>query len=269
VPNGKSVDVEMGDTLVAIGVGLVQVALGILGAYVSLRPPSKERHGRFVIAFIALGLAGVALIGWQAKRSGDTQKALLGINRDIGTRVEDLQKGAARSAPRPWVAISEGGVFILAKEDHQNLRLEPVYFSMNPFQVRLVVPVRNSGDAPALGVWLDVWATTDPTTMRNPQFCDLVAKRMVEQIKTSAATEGHVLMSGQTTTFLTIPSTGKPYEPAQPLDASGKYVWLFACIFYHDQSLTLHLSQTCHVVNPAPAGVAPRILSCSVGNKAY
>jgi hypothetical protein len=64
----------MGTWLTVI-IGVVQLVLGAMGVYVSLRPPRKEHHWYWIAAFIIVGLLGVGLTGWLAKAGDEAQIA--------------------------------------------------------------------------------------------------------------------------------------------------------------------------------------------------
>lgn len=74
---------------IAIGIlaALVQLALVVLGIHVSLKPPSKERHRRWIAAFIIIGVIGVAFSGvlaWRTSQSQDKIENVLGIvSKDV------------------------------------------------------------------------------------------------------------------------------------------------------------------------------------------
>jgi hypothetical protein len=51
----------MGDAVLATLLGVVQLLLGIMGVYVSLRPPDKKRHWYWILAFVIVGGSGVWL----------------------------------------------------------------------------------------------------------------------------------------------------------------------------------------------------------------
>jgi hypothetical protein len=62
----------MDASLTAIA-ALTQLILGVMGVYVSLRPPSKPKHRYWMGAFFVVGVLGVVLTGWLAKRSSNAQ----------------------------------------------------------------------------------------------------------------------------------------------------------------------------------------------------
>jgi hypothetical protein len=53
---------------------LSQVILGVMGVYISLRPPKEPRHHWYWMgAFMGVGVLGVGLTGWLAQRSSNAQ----------------------------------------------------------------------------------------------------------------------------------------------------------------------------------------------------
>ncbi len=61
-------------TWLTITVGIVQVALGCMGVYVSLRPPKKNRHWYWFAGFVAIGVVGVGFTVWLERESDNAQK---------------------------------------------------------------------------------------------------------------------------------------------------------------------------------------------------
>lgn len=68
----KRIFVGIGLTVI---VGITQLILGGMGVFVSLRPPKKERHWHWMLAFILVGLAGVLTTAWLAKTGDAAQRA--------------------------------------------------------------------------------------------------------------------------------------------------------------------------------------------------
>jgi hypothetical protein len=64
--------------LLTAAIALTQFILGAMGVYVSLRPPERKYHKRWIGAFAVVGLLGVAVTIWLAKNSDYDQKALKG-----------------------------------------------------------------------------------------------------------------------------------------------------------------------------------------------
>src|SRR6266849_7556374 len=58
--------------LTAFGV-FIQLLLGGMGVYVSLKPPKQEHHWYWIGAFMGVGLLGIALTGWLAQRASSAQ----------------------------------------------------------------------------------------------------------------------------------------------------------------------------------------------------
>jgi hypothetical protein len=64
------------DTTLSVLILLVQLALGTLGVYVSMRPPSTEKHWKFIGAFCFLGVLGIVLTIAQGVRNSRAQERL-------------------------------------------------------------------------------------------------------------------------------------------------------------------------------------------------
>jgi len=62
------------DAVIAVLLAVLQAAFAVLGARVSLKPPGKRAGQRFMVLFLVLGVAGVALVGWQAVRARASSK---------------------------------------------------------------------------------------------------------------------------------------------------------------------------------------------------
>jgi len=79
------------DITLAIVLGIIQLALAGLGIYVSLTPPPPAKHRRYIIAFILIGLAGIAVTGIQTYRNDTTQGSLQGQLKDLQKHVVSLE----------------------------------------------------------------------------------------------------------------------------------------------------------------------------------
>jgi vacuolar-type H+-ATPase subunit E/Vma4 len=55
-------------------IGILQLLLGGLGVYVSLRTPKKEHHWKWMSCFTVVGLFGIVLTGWLASEEGQAQQ---------------------------------------------------------------------------------------------------------------------------------------------------------------------------------------------------
>lgn len=108
------------DLLLAIILGLLQLLLGGLGVYVSLRPPKRERHWWWIGSFFAIGVLGAGLVGLQAKRSVDAQADLQKQINNLPTRI-----------PKPPTA-RENAQALLALEKQQNSKEAPAAPSGRP-----------------------------------------------------------------------------------------------------------------------------------------
>lgn len=66
---------------------LLMVALTIMGVYVSLKPPRKERHWVWLVCFITVGLIACGAYGWQLvrteRRADEDRKVLLGQIKEL------------------------------------------------------------------------------------------------------------------------------------------------------------------------------------------
>lgn len=62
------------DALLTAIAALIQLILGGMGIYVSLRPPKNpQRHRYWIGAFLVVGVLGIVLTGWLAQRSSNAQ----------------------------------------------------------------------------------------------------------------------------------------------------------------------------------------------------
>jgi len=66
----------MWEIVVAFLPQIVQFCLLVLGVYVSLRPPRKEHHVRFIICFCVLGVVGIVLTTWEQRSLGSQLNAI-------------------------------------------------------------------------------------------------------------------------------------------------------------------------------------------------
>jgi hypothetical protein len=84
------------DLILTMLIGVIQLALGVMGAYVSFKPPKPEHHGRWIKAFIGIGLIGVILTCALAKRAGDAQEANTlaqeGLRKEVEGEKEKLEQ---------------------------------------------------------------------------------------------------------------------------------------------------------------------------------
>jgi hypothetical protein len=64
----------MGDVLLTVAVCIVQLMLGVMGIYVALKPPNKERHAFWIAGFVVVGLLGIVLTGALAWHSSNAQR---------------------------------------------------------------------------------------------------------------------------------------------------------------------------------------------------
>lgn len=62
------------DVVLTATLAFTQLVLGGMGVWVSLKPPDKKYHLYWIGGFVAIGLTGVLLTAWLAKRSGDAQQ---------------------------------------------------------------------------------------------------------------------------------------------------------------------------------------------------
>jgi hypothetical protein len=78
------------DIALTVVICFVQLVLGAMGVYVSLRPPKPEQHRLWIGSFILVGLAGIALTGYLAKRGSDTQEQLTSL---IKSQKQEVAEG--------------------------------------------------------------------------------------------------------------------------------------------------------------------------------
>src|SRR5438105_3237975 len=100
------------DIFIAVILSVLQLLAAVAGIFVTLRPPPRERHIRYLFLFIVLGVGGILLVGVQAKRAADQQeanKAQLGGIGTVGQRtegkVDKLLLNAAPSQPCPLPSV--------------------------------------------------------------------------------------------------------------------------------------------------------------------
>jgi hypothetical protein len=72
------------DFLMAIALGIIQLALAVLGIHVSIKPLPQSQHKHFIVAFSLVGLLGIAVIVAQHFHSNRVQQEL----RDQLSRIE-------------------------------------------------------------------------------------------------------------------------------------------------------------------------------------
>jgi hypothetical protein len=58
----------------AVVIGITQLLLGGMGVYVSLRVPKREHHRHWLLAFVGIGMTGVALTGWLSELGSKEQE---------------------------------------------------------------------------------------------------------------------------------------------------------------------------------------------------
>jgi hypothetical protein len=77
----------MVDIVLTVAICVIQIALGIMGVYVSLRPPKPKHYWPWILGFAAVALAGAVLTGCLAWRS---ENAATLASDQIGEMREEL-----------------------------------------------------------------------------------------------------------------------------------------------------------------------------------
>src|SRR4051812_29659975 len=98
------------DTFLTIAFWIVQGAMAGLGVFVSLKSQPKEKHARFIVAFIILFVIGGAINTVQTIRNGSAQDALK-------QGIQDLRDGQTQS--NSGIAKMSSDVAQLEKNTHQ------------------------------------------------------------------------------------------------------------------------------------------------------
>jgi hypothetical protein len=93
-------------------VGMSQLLLGGLGIYVSLRPPKAEHHRYWIGCFVFIGILGIGLTIWQAKRGADAQAAL-----QLQLQLTELPK----KIPRPPTAQENAAAIVALQKQEASL----------------------------------------------------------------------------------------------------------------------------------------------------
>jgi hypothetical protein len=76
------------DIWLAVVIGITQLFLGVMGVYVSLRPPKSEHHWYWFGGFVLVGLTGVGLTGWLATVGSREQKRNILAQETLTKKVE-------------------------------------------------------------------------------------------------------------------------------------------------------------------------------------
>lgn len=88
----------MADVLLTIAICIIQLALGIMGVRVSLRPPLPKHHLRWIFVFVAIGLLGVGLTAYMTARSGKAAEK-------ASTDIDSLKQKLAHIHIRPIIGL--------------------------------------------------------------------------------------------------------------------------------------------------------------------
>ena len=93
------------DIFIAILLGLVQLLLGGLGVYVSMKPVPKETHGRYIAGFMVLGMLGLVCTLIQQVRNSraqDSLKAQLVVIQKNTERPPQIEFGSSAEFMGPF-----------------------------------------------------------------------------------------------------------------------------------------------------------------------
>jgi hypothetical protein len=80
------------DILLTLAIGAIQLALGVMGVYVSLRPPEKKHHVVWMSAFVIVGLFGIGLTHHLAKSADLAQQQNSLQQGQIATQQREIQR---------------------------------------------------------------------------------------------------------------------------------------------------------------------------------
>jgi hypothetical protein len=134
------------DITITVLQALVQLILGGLGVYVSMKPPSAEKHRILIAVFVILGLSGVGLTIAQQVRNSRTQQDLMQQLATIKKNTETPPSVTVNVPPSPpaQIILQGGNPF------HGSLSLTKVEFppslDTDPFAVN--IHLTNVGQAP-------------------------------------------------------------------------------------------------------------------------
>lgn len=85
------------DALLTAIVGFSQLVLGGMGVYVSLRPPKPQHHWYWIGAFMGMGLLGIGLTGWLARRASNAQEKATGKIMEAVTAATNANTAATNA----------------------------------------------------------------------------------------------------------------------------------------------------------------------------
>lgn len=87
------------DIFLAVVLGVIQLVLAGLGVYVSLIPPPAAKHKWYIVAFIAIGLAGIMANGTQTYRNTTAQNSLQKQLDSIAGNTEKIADAITKFRP--------------------------------------------------------------------------------------------------------------------------------------------------------------------------
>ena len=101
------------DALLTMLIGFIQLVLGGMGVFVSLKPPQRKYHWYWIAAFLIVGLLGVGLTFNLARRASNAQEK---ANADIH-KAQEAATSANNAATNANNAALAAGVEVKNARD--------------------------------------------------------------------------------------------------------------------------------------------------------
>jgi len=120
------------DIFLTVCIGVLQAAIAILGIRVSLKPLAAHHHGRFIAAFLILGILGIVLNVIQQKRNGNAQHTLQAQIDRIEKNTKTPPSVQVTNNIPPAQVINNPGAPIISVSDRRSVVLD---CSMRPLPV--------------------------------------------------------------------------------------------------------------------------------------
>jgi hypothetical protein len=97
----------MGDAFLAMLTGAIQLLLGVMGIYVSLRPPDKRQHQYWIYAFVIVGGLGVWLTYMLAQHADVAQRQAMQEIHEAQWAATDANAAATKANQAATAAQNE------------------------------------------------------------------------------------------------------------------------------------------------------------------